>query len=403
MVTRPRIDIDALSRDGMVNSRIYTDPAVFDLEIEKIFHKTWVYVAHETELPDGGDYKLTYIGRHPVIVARSSDDGQVRVFFNRCRHRGATVCQMEYGNANYFRCAYHGWVYNNGGGLVGVPFEEGYGEGFDKNKLGLVQVPRVDSYQGFVFASLSPDGPSLKEHLGNAMPYIDKFAMQGGQGIEVNIGNQKFGYNGNWKMQMENTVDGYHAGFVHASYFEIIGKRSGRKLNFGPREGQHVIDLGNGHAVLDIEPGGINATTENSRGSNSGPGFNMTVFPNVAFLFSQIRHIRPVAPNRTEITLYPIRLKGAPPEVNSRRLKEHLDFYGPASFAAPDDWEMFLRCQTGFQANEPINEADWVRLYRGLHEEEVDPQTGARATSQMDEASQRALHRHWKKMMTAGD
>ncbi|HZP26126.1 MAG TPA: Rieske 2Fe-2S domain-containing protein, partial [Dehalococcoidia bacterium] len=110
MVTRAGIDVDELVQEGRVNSRVYGDPEIFDLEMEKIFHRGWVYVAHETELPDGGDYKLTYIGKHPVIVARSSDDNQIRVFFNRCRHRGATVCQLEYGNSNYFRCAYHGWV-----------------------------------------------------------------------------------------------------------------------------------------------------------------------------------------------------------------------------------------------------------------------------------------------------
>jgi phenylpropionate dioxygenase-like ring-hydroxylating dioxygenase large terminal subunit len=385
----------------MVSSRLYTDPAIFDLEMEKIFHKTWVYVGHESELPDGGDYKATFIGKHPVIVARSSDDQQVRVFFNRCRHRGATVCQMEYGNSNYFRCAYHGWVYNNGGGLVGVPFEEGYGEGFDKNKLGLVQVPRVGTFAGFIWASLAADGPSLEEHLGNAMPYIEKFSKQGTEGIQVNIGAQKFGYNGNWKMQMENTVDGYHASFVHASYFEIIGRRIGRKLSFGPREGMHVIDLGNGHAVLDIEPGGIEAPVVSARGTNTGPGYNMTVFPNVAFLFSQIRHIRPVAYNRTEVTLFPLRFKGVSDEENTSRLREHESFYGPASFAAPDDWEMFLRCQTGFEADADINDAEWIRLYRGLHQETTDPKTGAKATTQLDEASQRALHRQWKKMMLA--
>src|SRR5581483_4508951 len=324
MATQTDLNLDDLVQETpthfRVNRRIYADPAIFQLEMERIYHRGWVYVSHETEIPDGGDYKLTYIGKHPVIVARSSDDGLVRVFFNRCRHRGATVCQLEYGNSNYFRCAYHGWVYNNGGGLVGVPFEEGYGEGFDKDKLGLVQVPRVGTYAGFIWASLSADGPSLQEHLGNAMPYIDKFSTQGTEGIQVNIGAQKFGYNGNWKMQMENTVDGYHASFVHASYFEIISRRVGRKLNFGPREGMHVIDLGNGHAVLDIEPGGIDATTTNSRGSNSGPGYNMTVFPNVAFLFSQIRQIRPVAFNRTEVTLYPLRFKGISDEANTARL-----------------------------------------------------------------------------------
>ncbi|HXG36933.1 MAG TPA: aromatic ring-hydroxylating dioxygenase subunit alpha, partial [Dehalococcoidia bacterium] len=332
--------------------------------------------------------------------ARSSDDGTVNVFFNRCRHRGATVCQQEYGNANYFRCAYHGWVYNNKGDLMGVPFPEGYGENFDQGKLGLVKAPRVGNYRGFIFGSLSPDGPSLDEHLGNARPYIDKFADQGPEGISVKAGAQKFFYDGNWKMQLENTVDGYHAGFVHASYFEIMGRRAGRPLNTGPRPRCYVWDLGNGHGVLDIEPDGLKSV-QPVRQVNAGPGFNLTVFPNLALLFSQVRVIQPLAPDRTEVTFYPIRLKGVPEEVNLARLREHESFYGPASFASPDDWEMFRRCQTGFQANEPVSGAEWVRLARGLHYEETH-ETGARYSPHNDESSQRALYRHWKKIM-AGD
>jgi len=401
VVIASRIDIDGLVEDGRVNSRVYSDPQVFEMEMEKIFHRTWVYVGHETEIPDGGDYKSTYIGRRPVIVSRHSDDGQVYVFFNRCRHRGATVCQQEYGNSNYFRCAYHGWVYNNKGDLVGVTFEDGYGSDFDKEKLGLVRVPRVGIYQGFIFASLSPEGPSLDEHLGNAKPYIDKFATMGPEGISVKAGTQKFAYNGNWKMQLENTVDGYHPSFVHQSYQEIVARRSGGQPRASADNRTAATrDLGNGHALLDF--GDIYAPPAGNTLSNlmAGPGGNLVVFPNLALLFSQIRHIRPLAVNRTVVNLYPVHLKGVPAEVNTRRLREHEDFYGPASFAAPDDWEIFTRCQAGYQAAGLDNDGDWVQLKRGLHHEK-ESDDGVRYSSILDESSQRGIYRQYRRLMTA--
>ena len=399
MVIDATLNLDELVRDERdrfwINSRVYSDPAIFDLEMQRIFHRGWIYVAHETEVPDGGDYKQTLLGRHPVIVTRSSDDGQVRVFFNRCRHRGATVCQMEFGNANYFRCAYHGWVYKNDGGLVGVPFEEGYGEGFDKEKLGLVQVPRVDSYQGFVFASLSPDGPSLLEHLGKTLPYIDKFVAMAPDGLQVSTGTHKFSYDGNWKVAAENSVDGYHTNFVHASYLEIVSRRSGRPIRMaGGRDAFRSWDLGNGHAALDIEPGGLNAPHGASRGDKIGPGFNLYIFPNLVLLFTQIRHLIPTAFNRTDVRLQALHFKGATPEVNAQILREHEMFYSPGGLAAPDDWEMFVRLQSGVRTDfEP-----WVRFDRGLGQE--DPvESGAVFSGQTDESPQRAIYKQWKRVM----
>jgi len=397
MVTRPKLDVDELVQEGRVNGRVYSDPAIFDLEMEKIYHKTWVYVAHETELPDGGDYKLTYIGKHPVIVARSSDDKQIRVFFNRCRHRGATVCQMEYGNSNYFRCAYHGWVYNNGGGLVGVPFEEGYGEDFNKDKLGLVQVPRVGAYKGFVFASLSADGPNLVEHLGNAARCLDFIVGQGD--MFVGKGHHKFGYNGNWKLQMENTVDTYHVQVLHAAYFQIVERRMGVSRAWDASQSR-TRDLGNGHSTLGEDPMDLDYQV-----TSAGLNFNVGVFPNLDMLAlerglpTQIRVIRPIAYNRTEVTLHPLLKQGVAPEVNFDRLRRYEEFYGPGGFASPDDWEIFSRIQTGIQADS-IEGSQWALHLRGLQTEEVDHERGIRTNrGGYGEASQRAIYRHWKQVM----
>jgi len=399
MVTKPKLDLDELVKEGRVNSRVYNDPAIFEMEMEKIFHRTWVYVGHESELPDGGDYKSTFIGRRPVILSRSSDDGQIHAFFNRCRHRGSTVCQQEYGNSNYFRCAYHGWVYNNHGDLVGVPFEEGYGNDFDKDKIGLMRVPRVGSYRGFIFASVSPEGHSLDEHLGNAKLGLDFITSQD---LVLGRGHHKFFFNGNWKLQMENTVDGYHVGTLHKAYFEIVERRTGRPVMMNADAGR-TRDLGNGHNTLADDP--------YDPGFQVGPmglNFNLGIFPNIDILAletmlpTQIRHIRPIAVNRTEVTLHPLLKKGASPEVNFDRLRRYEEFYGPGGFASPDDWEIFSRINNGLQAdNEDDKENHWVLHLRGLDTEEVDDERGIRTNrGGFGEASQRAIYRHWKQVMS---
>src|SRR5581483_1234332 len=171
--------------DFIVHKRVFSDPLVFDQEMERIFETGWVYVAHESEVAKGGDYKTVLVGRQPVIISRNSDDNKIYVMYNSCRHRGATVCQSEYGHSNYFRCGYHGWTYDNTGDLAGCPYEDGYQDDFDKSKMGLIRVPRVGNYRGFIFVSLGTTGPSLEDHLGNDRPYIDLFADSGPDGIDV--------------------------------------------------------------------------------------------------------------------------------------------------------------------------------------------------------------------------
>ena len=160
------------STNYRVFTSIYNDPAVFDAEMRNIFERTWVYLAHESELPHPGDYKTAAIGTQPVIVSRH-EDGEVYVLLNRCRHRGAVVCRDERGHSNYFRCPYHNWVYENDGNLIGITMSSGYPEDIDKASLGLQRAPRVGNYRGLIFASLAEEGPSLEEHLAPIKRYVD--------------------------------------------------------------------------------------------------------------------------------------------------------------------------------------------------------------------------------------
>src|SRR4030095_9435457 len=174
MRSQPDIDYNALVKEDRVHISLYTDPDIFTDEMDKIFRRVWVYVGHQGEVPNPGDFRLKRIGLQPVIMVRDQH-GQVQLLLNRCRHRGATVCQEKQGNTRSFRCMYHGWTYHLDGELSGVPSEEAYGDDFKRQELSLVKVPRVAAYRGFIFASLSTAGIPLEEHLGRAAAELDLF------------------------------------------------------------------------------------------------------------------------------------------------------------------------------------------------------------------------------------
>lgn len=423
--TRSRIDYDALVEEDRVHGSVYTDPDIFAEELEKIFYRGWVYIGHASEVPEPGDFRLKKIGRQSVIMVRDGS-GQVQLLLNRCRHRGATVCQTERGNAKFFRCAYHGWVYRNNGDLAGVSYEDRYDASFRKEEYGLLKVPRVEIYRGFVFGSLSPVGVTLDEHLGQpTKEQIDLFVDLSPEGeIDARTGVHKYGYKGNWKLQIENAMDGYHPNFAHQTFFDMIQKRTGLKITdlFASDSIGLTRDLGNGHVMLDYHDynransGRMQAVLPTSSGAQiykeamenkhgkeraedliMAGGTHMFVFPNLIFIGVQLRVVQPVNAAETEVFLYPTLLKGVPPEMNATRLRGHEAFYGPSGMGAADDLELFERVQTGLQ----VQLDPWVLFARGLHRERQD--TDGTLIGQMtDELTQRGIWRHWKKVMSQG-
>lgn len=397
-----------ITDDWRVSGRIYRDPEIFDRELARIFGHTWIFVAHESEIPDGGDYKTAHLGRQPVIVNRSSDTGEINVMFNRCRHRGSAVCQQEFGNANFFRCAYHGWTYGSSGQLTGVPFDEGYGPAFDKKSLGLAHVPRVASYRGFVFASLDPAIEELPGYLGHARRYLDFIADVGVEGLELVSHAHKIVYRGNWKLQIENTIDPYHFSFTHKSWLDILRDRNGSSSpwvkNVRTNPDWRGLDLGRGHAVHEY--GRLADAGQNAHAIGIGEliPFNLNVFPTLAFVGAHLRLVVPVAVDETHVYLYPLLPKNADAATRERILRDHEIFYGPSGFGSTDDVEVgFDRVTDGLRASG--SPADWALMARGLHREETDPVTGIRAGRSSDEVPQRAYLRRWLQLMEedAGD
>lgn len=255
-------EIRGLVQEDRVHSKCYTDPDIFGMEMDRLFRRGWVYVGHASEVPEPGDYITTNVGLEPVILSHGSD-GEIRVLLNRCRHRGTTVCQMREGNANFFRCAYHGWTYKNTGGLVGVPFPKGYGSDFRKDHFGLTEAPQVASYRGLVFASLSPLVEPFDDYLPEPVRrYIDLwFDLSPTGQIDVRHGCFRTEVRANWKHQLENgSGDGYHPMFAHESWMDLIAqrlggsvqKRMGSWTDDGPEGGERQRYLGGpAHVTID--------------------------------------------------------------------------------------------------------------------------------------------------------
>lgn len=401
-----------------VRAGVYTDPALYDLEMTRIFHGTWVYVGHESEVAEAGDYKLTRVGGESMILARGHDE-RLRLLRNRCPHRGATVCQSPKGNANAFRCHYHGWTFHNTGRLVGVSFPDAYPGDTAKKGRDLEAAPRVSSYRGFVFASLNPDVAGLDKHLGLATEYLDRYVDHaGGRPLAVARQAHIGRYRGNWKMQLENGVDGYHANFTHASFFSLMQRRTQSHSRYIESKGGGVTrDLGNGHVVLDQSsvagpalrrrlatlPGidGLSAESVDMSedafqqlvNATPGPGFNVLIFPNLQLIGIHIREITPLSVGETQVTLRPLLLAGGPAAVNGLRLRYHELFYGPAGFGQPDDTEMFDRLRDGNAARDDA----WISFERGLNR--VVTEAGEERGTLTDEVPQRGLYNRWAALL----
>ena len=403
-------------RDFRVHTEAYTDPAIFALELQRIFEQTWVYVAHESQVPEPGDYCASAIGTQPVLITRGANRA-LHVLLNRCRHRGSVVCREERGHASHFRCPYHGWVYRNDGTLMGAAQPDGYPDDFDKASYGLLEAPRVASYRGLIFASLSSQGESLEERLAQVRKYADLWCDRSPTGtITLTQGLHRYSYPGNWKLQMDNGVDGYHGNYVHESFLKVVeraGEASVREVTSLRRTG-YVRGLSHGDGIIDRPYGGMagqfdylapelaeyHAVLRRAHGPERTAAIlgqqNIFIFPNLFLFESHVRMIKPVSFDHTVVEMRPVMLDGAPPGLNSERLRTHERFFGPGGMGAPDDVEMFVNVQSGLQARA----VEWLLMSRGLHREERT-EDGEFVGASTDEAPQRAAWREWRRMMTS--
>lgn len=406
---------DNLIRPDRVDGALYTDPAIFQAELEAIWYRTWVYVGHESEVPEPNDFIQKWIGLQPIIMTRDSS-GKVNLLLNRCTHRGNQVCVTHKGKAKSFTCPYHSWMFGNDGQLIGYPFPDGY-EKSNKADLGLGRVTRVASYRGFVFGSFAADGPSLEEHLGGAKETIDRLVQASPEGeVEITSGFLQHKVKANWKFLLENECDGYHPAFVHSSIFGIA--QSGIGALYGPRSTAITRDYGNGHTEVDLRPefrkidkpmGWFGTTPERlpdyvqKMEASYGPEKarqvmidgtpHVMIFPNLFIAEIQIFVLQPVAVDSTIQHVTALQFKGAP-DLNRRMRQQTMGSVGPAGFLLADDSEMYERTQRGVQASK----TRWVYLGRGTHRERSD-ENGFTVGHATDEVPSRGIWRHYRALM----
>ncbi|HXP31495.1 MAG TPA: Rieske 2Fe-2S domain-containing protein [Stellaceae bacterium] len=427
-------ELRGLVKPDRVHRRVYTDPAIFALEMDRIFGRAWLYVAHESQLRNHGDFARARMGRHEVVVTRHPDGG-LFALLNRCAHRGARFCMAPRGNSRSFTCPYHGWSYGPDGALEGVPYRQSYPASFrlEDPANHLARAPRVASYRGFVFASLAADGPSLREHLGSMTDAFDNLIDRAPAGeIELSDNSFQWEYRGNWKIHHENANDVFHPGFVHESSVSVAGnspvasaayddgqtREMLRANGFSRREWENVelIGFDAGHSYMSgfyragiIAPHSddpVRARYRAALAARCGEAraeeiilldrFNNIIYPNLVVnaQFHQLRVVHPVAADRSIVAAHCFKLKGAPDEIFHRAVRFLNTISSPASMVFTDDVEIFARCQAGLADDAD----DWVDMARGLDTDRRD--NDGRRTGHASELPNRSQFTAWLGYMT---
>lgn len=367
---------------------IFTDADLYELEMKHIFEGNWVYLAHESQIPNPNDYYTTWIGRQPIVITRDKA-GELHAVINACAHKGAMLCRKKHGNKGSFTCPFHGWTFSNAGKLLKVKDEKTTEYPVQFNKHGshdLKKVARFENYRGFLFGSLSDDVMPLDDYLGETRVIIDQILAQAPEGLEVLRGNSSYIYDGNWKMQMENGCDGYHVSTVHWNYAATMGRRGAE----GTKAGTQAVDA-NGWSksvagVYGFEHGHILLWT-NTMNPEVRPVYrhrdeiaarvgdvkakyivnqtrNLCLYPNVFLMdqFStQIRVVRPIGVDKTEVSIFCFAPKGESAESRALRIRQYEDFFNVSGMGTSDDLEEFRACQAGYAGTASM----WNDMSRG--------------------------------------
>ena len=425
-------DFRGLVRRDRVHRSVYLDPALFEEEMARVHGRAWLYVGHESQVPEPGGFFTTRMGRAQVVLSRHKD-GAIHVLHNRCGHKGAAVVGQRCGTAKFFQCMYHGWVYETNGALHAVPQRKGYdGTGIDLQNPahGMTSVPRVASYRGFVFASLSPEGPDLETFLGPTRRSLDNIVDRAPSGeLEVVGGSFRVLMRSNWKMMTENLNDLMHPMVAHVSSTEAAEQEEAAlpkgvkpppeipllTSNGWPYEfwnGLRVVCCDYGHSLMggintprDTDPVFVSYTRslEESYGAErteeilSYPSVMTFIYPSLSVhtAYQQIRFIHPIAVDRTELEVWTLRLKGAPEEMYQRsRVYANL-VNSPSSTGNCDDVEAFMRIHRGLESDP----REWVSQHRAFGQDR-ETEEGVLASPGTSEIPMRNQFRAWLGYMT---
>jgi len=418
--TPPLADLDRLCdmREGRMAGKIFWDAQIYEQELEKIFARCWLFVAHESQLPDPGDYVATTMGEDEVLVVRQKDRS-IKVLINACPHRGNKVCFAEAGNARGFICNYHGWSFGTDGALRGMHESGIYEQShFDKSRQGLREA-RVDRYKGLVFATFGADAPSLAEYLGPMAWYLDVLLDNDEGGTEFVGGCIRSTYECNWKIAAENFVgDILHAGWTHDSAARAMLGGAVAKVSDFP-ESWSVNWNGHGYEFTRDLVGNAAVLGESAinkylhlqapkaaerlgefRSRMLGAVSSFTVFPNFSFLPGQntVRVWQPRGPNRIELYTWVIVNKTAPQEVKDKWRRGAMMTFSPTGVFEMDDGENWEYCTRTSRGKVTRYQDLYVGL--GMDTRIVDTELpGNVFKGQLNEANARAFYQRWKDLL----
>ena len=372
--------VDDRPQDGVfrVSRSLFSDPALFALEIQHVFEGGWVFIGMATQAENPHDFFTGFIGRVPIVVSRDGQ-GELRCFVNACPHKGVRLVAKLCGNASRHVCPYHNWTFDSAGVNRHIKWQSSacYGAGFDQENHDLARVARFGEYRGFLFASLDPDVPSLEEYLGEARKLLDLVVDKSPQGVELVPGRVCFTYAANWKMQLENCADQYHFTSTHPSYIRILEQRAKEQAaevvrstlgdtDFWQEDARGVTggsySFDHGHALNwgvmqvsaaqpDYERAGELARVHGLAKRNWMFNMrNLTIFPNLQIAenaSTQLRVIRPIAADLTEMQTWCIAPRGESAPARTLRIRQYEDFFNPTGMATPDDTVCYEEAQLG--------------------------------------------------------
>lgn len=421
--TNDLIDADR----GQLNPQIYSDAEIYQRELEQVFSRSWLFLAHDSQLPRRGSFIQTYMGEDPVLVVRQGD-GSVKAFLNQCRHRGMRICRSDEGTSKAFTCTYHGWSYDLEGNLASVPLEErAYRGGLDKSKWGALKVPRIANYKGFYFGTWSADTPEFTDYLGEMAYYFDAMVDRWEGGIEFIPGTSKWVIDANWKLAAEQIAsDMYHVPNTHAAGMMALTDDPvgwGKFTNLPPDVPGRQF-AGNGHGSgsfwiptfdeTDLFAGQeytdwILANLESTY-QRIGPdrahkvaGHN-AIFPNFGWLHNvgaanTIRVYHPRGPEQIELWAWTYVPKNAPDAVKAAIRRGVQRSFSPSGSFETDDGENWTEIQTvlrGYQARR-----NRLNVQMGLGHEELDSHgLPGRSNDVFSESAARGFYQRWNDLMS---